>query len=167
MIDESHPKRFMNLTEVPGFELPDFVWDYIRAERKWLSVMAECLFQLEVYLQSDPYPLNTTVVTDTLDVDVLPEVDIRYRHHVRLGIYTDLKHLSENARNRLQEYGRVVDWWIKKYRPDIKWTIDRGLGKNNDYVTEYDMAVITGLTGQKPMDTVESLGIKVYNRRAR
>lgn len=167
MIDETHPKRFMNLTEVPGFELPDFVWDYIRAERKWLSVMAECLFQLEVYLQSDPYPLNTTVVTDTLDVDVLPEVDIRYRHHVRLGIYTDLKHLSENARNRLQEYGRVVDWWIKKYRPDIKWTIDRGLGENNDYVTEYDMAVITGLTGQKPMDTVESLGIKVYNRRAR
>jgi 1,4-alpha-glucan branching enzyme len=29
------------------------------------------------------------------------------------------------------------------------------------------MGVITGLTGQKPMDTVESLGIKVYNRRAR
>jgi hypothetical protein len=152
----------MNLQDVTELDLPDFVWDYIKSENQWMTIVSESLFQLEVYLQDDPYPDGTVIVPNTLDISVKPTVNLRHQHHVRFGIYTDLKYLSEEARKRLQDHGRVIDWWIKKYRPDIKWNIDKGLGKDNDYISDYDMSIIVGLTGQKPMDTVETFGLRTH-----
>lgn len=161
-VDINNPQYFMNLQDVTELDLPDFVWDYIKSENQWMTIVSESLFQLEVYLQDDPYPDGTVIVPNTLDINVKPTVNLRHQHHVRFGIYTDLKYLSEEARKRLQDHGRVIDWWIKKYRPDIKWNIDKGLGKDNDYISDYDMNIIVGLTGQKPMDTVETFGLRTH-----
>lgn len=164
VVDENNPPLFMNIQDVEELELPDFVWDYIRSENNWMLKPTNSLFQFTLFLQNDSYPANCVNISETLDVTVKNVVNLRYQQHARFGVYLDLKYLNEEARNRLKDHGRVLDWWIKKYRPDIDWSIDRGIGDDGDIVSDKDMAHITGLSGRRAMETVETFGLTVFRR---
>ena len=165
VVDEKNPKLFMNIQDVQELKLPDFVWDYIRSETNWMLTAANSLFQFSLFLQDEPYPVSCVDISNTLDITVKNVVSLRYQQHARFGVYLDLKYLNEAARDRLKNHGRVLDWWIKTYRPDIKWTSsENGLGEDNDYVSDSDMSYITGLNGRRTMETVETFGLQVYRR---
>lgn len=172
-IDSIKPKDLFALKEIDGLDLPDFVWEYIISESRWILKETESLFQLTMYHQDEVIPPKNIVLGNNTEVSFDYVPNQRFQYHARLGIYLDLKYLSEEARKRLQEHGRVLDWWIKLYHPELLikrdpyqnenygkdwyWDLDTiGKMENKDYIPDYDFNQVIGIRG-RGFDTVQTL----------
>ena len=119
-IDTKYPKDLLKITDVTELELPDAVVKFMASESRHMLVDSDCLFQLNAFEQDDPLMDDEIIIGDDLSIGLSFKAHLRHYYHVRLGVYLDLKWLTDRSLEALQENPEVVDWWIKTYHPD--WT---------------------------------------------
>ena len=163
--DTANLGYMLTLTDIPGLDLPDFVWEFIQtSEYPFMGFMHQSLFQVQIYQKR--YFINQKKVHVDAMTNVThdhPDITLRDNLHVRFGIYYDLSELDEKALERLRDHGKVLDWWTKYILKKPNWDYkDHGIGDDHHLIPMDDVYALMGRGYSRVPSTVETFYITTY-----